>query len=161
VPSISYLRNTVLIGLGATLLIDLWAQFLKRAFGVRSLDYCMLGRWLLHMPTGKIVHKSIALAAPKPRECTLGWLAHYSIGVGFAVAFALIAPTGWMERPTLLPALIFGIATVAVPFFTMQPAFGLGIAASRTPSPNSARLKSLTTHAVFGLGLYCCAYLLA
>ena len=155
------MRNTVLIGLGATLLIDLWAQFLKRAFGVRSLDYCMLGRWLLHMPTGKIVHKSIAAAAPKPRECTLGWLAHYSIGAGFAVAFALMAPSGWMERPTLLPALIFGIATVAVPFFTMQPAFGLGIAASRTPSPNSARLKSLTTHAVFGLGLYCCASLLA
>jgi hypothetical protein len=72
-----------------------------------------------------------------------------------------MAPSGWIERPTLLPALILGIAAVAVPFFTMQPAFGLGIAASRTPSPNSMRLKSLTTHAVFGLGLYCSAYLLA
>ena len=29
-----------------------------------------------------------------------------------------------------------------------------GMAASRTPAPNAARLQSLLTHAVFGLGLY-------
>jgi hypothetical protein len=28
------------------------------------------------------------------------------------------------------------------------------MAASRTPAPNAARLQSLLTHAVFGLGLY-------
>jgi hypothetical protein len=39
----------------------------------------------------------------------------------------------------------------------MQPSLGLGIAASRTPKPTRARLKSLATHAVFGLGLYVCA----
>ncbi|WP_264346966.1 DUF2938 domain-containing protein [Rheinheimera sp. MM224] len=36
----------------------------------------------------------------------------------------------------------------------MQPALGSGIAASKTPSPAKARLKSLLTHSVFGLGLY-------
>jgi hypothetical protein len=36
----------------------------------------------------------------------------------------------------------------------MQPGMGAGIAASRTPRPNSARLHSVVTHAVFGLGLY-------
>ncbi|MBA3260744.1 MAG: DUF2938 family protein [Gemmatimonadales bacterium] len=35
--------------------------------------------------------------------------------------------------------------------------FGLGIAASRTPNPTQARLKSLVTHTVFGVGLYVCA----
>ncbi|MGH7512442.1 MAG: DUF2938 family protein [Gemmatimonadales bacterium] len=30
-------------------------------------------------------------------------------------------------------------------------------AASRTPDPTQARLKSLATHLVFGLGLYVCA----
>jgi hypothetical protein len=39
----------------------------------------------------------------------------------------------------------------------MQPSFGLGIAASRTPNPTQARLKSLVTHTVFGIGLYVCA----
>jgi hypothetical protein len=36
----------------------------------------------------------------------------------------------------------------------MQPGMGLGIAASRAPDPRAARLRSLTTHAIFGLGLY-------
>jgi hypothetical protein len=39
----------------------------------------------------------------------------------------------------------------------MQPSFGLGIAASRTSNPPLSRLKSLGTHAAFGLGLYASA----
>jgi hypothetical protein len=54
----------------------------------------------------------------------------------------------------VLPALFYGIGTVVFPFFIMQPSFGLGIAASRAPNPRHARLKSLATHTVFGLGLY-------
>ncbi len=80
--------------------------------------------------------------------------------MAFAVLFVLLGPAGWMERPTVLPALAFGVATVVVPFFTLQPSFGLGVAASKTPKPNQARLKSLMTHAVFGLGLYAWAWLL-
>ena len=63
-----------------------------------------------------------------------------------------------MARPTLGPALAVGIGTVAAPFFLMQPGMGAGIAASRTPRPNAARLQSLLTHAVFGLGLYVAAW---
>jgi hypothetical protein len=36
----------------------------------------------------------------------------------------------------------------------MQPAFGLGIAASKAPNPRHARLRSVLSHALFGLGLY-------
>jgi len=43
----------------------------------------------------------------------------------------------------------------------LQPSFGLGVAASKTPHPNQARLKSLMTHTVFGLGLYLWALLLS
>jgi hypothetical protein len=149
-----YVLDALLIGLGATLLIDLWALFLQRAFSIRSLDYCLLGRWVLHIPSGIVVHRSISAAASKPNECRVGWAAHYLIGTAFALIFVLLASVGWLTRPTLLPALAFGVATVVVPFFTMQPSFGLGIAASKTPHPNRARLKSLMTHTVFGLGLY-------
>jgi hypothetical protein len=128
---------------------------------VRSLDYCLLGRWVLHIPHGTIVHESIARTASKRHECTVGWTTHYLIGIGFALFFVLLASEEWLARPTLLPALAFGVVTVLVPFFTMQPSFGLGVAASRTPHPNRARLKSLTTHAIFGVGLYVSAYLLS
>lgn len=152
--------ESFVIGIGATLCIDVWAMFLRAGFDVRSLDYCLLGRWMLHMPDGRIRHDSIASSSAKSRECSIGWTAHYSIGVAFAVLFIGAMPDGWLTRPTLLPALVFGVITVVVPMLIMQPAFGLGIAASRTPNPLAARLKSLTTHAIFGIGLFVAACLL-
>ena len=157
----TYIVEAILVGLGATLLIDLWALFLRRAFSIPSLNYCLVGRWVLYIQGGKIVHESITAAPQKRHERTVGWMAHYLIGTAFALLFVLLASDNWLARPTLLPALAFGIATTLVPFFIMQPSFGLGVAASKTPNPNKARLKSLMTHTVFGVGLYVWAYLLS
>jgi hypothetical protein len=153
----NYILGAIAIGVGASLLMDLWNLFLKRTFSIPSLNYCLLGRWLRHMPGGTFRHASIAAALQKPFECTVGWIAHYTIGVVFALVFLVLASGDWLARPTLLPALLYGIGTVVFPFFIMQPSFGLGIAASRTPKPMQARLKSLATHSVFGVGLYVCA----
>src|SRR5688500_4786921 len=154
----NYILGAIAIGIGATLLMDSWNLFLKRAFSIPSLNYCLLGRWLRHMPGGTLRHASILAAAPKPHECTVGWIAHYTIGVVFALVFIVFASGDWLARPTVLPALLYGLGTVVIPFFIMQPSLGLGVAASRTPNPAQARLKSLATHAVFGIGLYICAY---
>ena len=145
------------IGIGATLLMDRWNLFLKHAFNILSLNYCLLGRWLRHMPEGRFLHTSITAASQKPFECTVGWIAHYAIGVVLAVAFIELASGEWLEKPTLLPALLYGIGTVVFPFFLMQPSLGFGIAASRTPNPTQARLKSFATHTVYGVGLYLAA----
>jgi hypothetical protein len=59
-----------------------------------------------------------------------------------------------VRHPTIGPALIVGVGSVAAPFLVMQPGMGAGIAASRTPRPSAARLQSLVTHAIFGVGLY-------
>ena len=40
------IAGAIVIGLGATLVMDFWNLFLKRAFGIQSLDFCLLGRWL-------------------------------------------------------------------------------------------------------------------
>jgi hypothetical protein len=145
------------VGIGATLLMDLWNLFLKRAFGIASLNYCLLGRWVSHMPSGTLRHASIAAAQPKPGECAIGWISHYSIGVSLAVLFIVFLSDNWLARPTLVPALLFGLATVIFPLFVMQPSLGLGIASSRAPKPAQARLKSIGTHLIFGAGLYVCA----
>ena len=149
--------GAIAIGIGATLVIDLWNLFLKRAFGVPSLSYCLLGRWFRHMLGGTFRHASIAAAPRQPLECAVGWIAHYTIGVMLALVFVALTSGDWLARPTVLPALVYGIATVVFPLFIMQPSLGLGVAASRTPNPTQARLKSLATHAVFGVGLYLCA----
>lgn len=148
----THILAAIAIGIGATLLMDAWNLLLKRVFRLASLNYCMLGRWVRHMPA-TFRHPSIAAAAAKPNECALGWITHYSIGIMLAVLFVVISGD-WVARPTLLPALVYGLVTVVFPFFVLQPALGLGIASSRAPRPIQARLKSLATHAVFGLGLY-------
>jgi Protein of unknown function (DUF2938) len=54
-----------------------------------------------------------------------------------------------------------GLFTVVAPFFVMQPGMGVGIAASKTPKRGMARLRSIVTHAVFGVGLYGSAWISA
>lgn len=149
-----HILGAIAIGVGATLGMDLWNLFLRRTFGIQSLNYCLLGRWVSHMPSGTFTHASIAAARPTPFECPIGWIAHYTIGTTFAVAFVVFTSGDWLATPTLLPALLYGIGTVMVPLFIMQPSLGLGVGASKTPKPTQARLKSLVTHTVFGLGLY-------
>jgi hypothetical protein len=149
--------GAIAIGIGASAIMDLWNLFLKRAFGIPSLNYGLLGRWLCHMPAGTFRHANITEASQRPFESTVGWIAHYTIGVVFAVVFVVLASGDWLARPTLPPALLYGIGTVVFPLFIMQPSLGLGIASSRTAKPTQARLKSLGTHTVFGVGLYVCA----
>ncbi|MDC9616139.1 DUF2938 domain-containing protein [Xenorhabdus khoisanae] len=157
---LEFIVRSVLIGAGATVVMDIWALFLKRCFGIPSLNYVMVGRWLGHIPKGQFCHQSIMQAPPVKGETALGWFAHYLIGILFAGLFLFISDPSWANNPTFIPALLMGIVTVVAPFFIMQPGMGFGVAASKTPAPNTARLRSLMTHTIFGVGLYLSALLL-
>jgi DUF2938 family protein len=106
------------------------------------------------MSLGTFRHANIAAAKKRPAECAIGWTAHYLIGIFFALMLVVLTSGRWLEQPSFLPALLMGIGTVPIPYFVMQPALGFGIAAAKTPHPTQARLKSLMTHTVFGVGLY-------
>jgi hypothetical protein len=151
----------ILIGCGATLFMDLWAMLQKRALGVPSLDYALVGRWLGHLGRGKVFHRSIVAAPAITGEAALGWAAHYASGVAFAALLLAIYGEAWALSPTPGPALFVGIATIVAPFFILQPGMGAGIAASKTPRPNLARLRSVVAHVSFGLGLYIAASIMA
>lgn len=146
--------SSILVGAGATAVIDLWAIARRRLLGIPPPDYGLVGRWLAHMTRGRFRHDSIAAAAPVPGERLIGWTAHYLIGISFAAILLGVWGLAWIHHPALGPALLVGIGTVAAPFLVMQPGMGAGIAASRTPRPAAARMQSLVTHAIFGLGLY-------
>jgi hypothetical protein len=160
-PETEFLTCAVLIGIGATIIMDLWAILLKRVFAIPSLDYRIVGRWFLYMPQGKFSHNTILKTPPVRGELSVGWLARYLTGILFAGLLLALTGLEWAQHPTILPALATGIISVAAPFFIMQPGFGFGIAASKTPAPATARFRSLMAHTVFGTGLYLAALLTA
>ncbi|MFN4311405.1 MAG: DUF2938 domain-containing protein [Ferrovibrio sp.] len=151
----------VAVGAGATLAMDLWGLVLRRVYGVTGLDYRLVGRWLGHIPKGRLRHDGIGKAAPVAGEAAIGWAAHYAIGIMFAAGLVAVFGVGWLQAPTILPALLTGLVIVAAPFLVLQPAFGMGLASSRMPDPTASRLRSLITHLVFGTGLFIAARLTA
>lgn len=159
--ALEFLTRGVLIGMGASALMDVWALVVRRAFGIQGLDYALLGRWIGHFGRGRFFHQRIASAAPVRGERPLGWLAHYSIGVAFAFLLLSIWGLAWARSPTFWPPLAIGLGTIVAPWFVLQPGMGAGIAASKTPNPRATRLRNLATHAVYGIGLYGSAAALA
>lgn len=151
-----FVTRTVLIGTGATVVMDAWALLLKQ-FKIPSLNFAYLGRYIGHLPKGKWIHQNIANAAPIRGELVIGWCAHYSIGIAFAGLLLATFGVSWARSPSLVPALVIGVATAIAPLFVLQPALGAGIASSKTPRPVFNSMKSLVTHTVFGLGLYLAA----
>jgi hypothetical protein len=147
----------ILTGIGATAITDFWCLVRQRAFAVPFPNYGLVGRWIAHMARGRFRHDSIAAAPPIQAERAIGWSTHYLLGVAFAWLLPIAWGFQWFHHPSVEPALIVGIGTVAVPLFIMQPAMGAGIAASRTPRPAAARFHSLVMHATFGIGLYIAA----
>ena len=150
----------MLLGIGATAVIDAWLLLLKK-LGVPTLNFAFIGRWVGHLLRGQVAHAAIAKAAPVRGELAWGWLTHYAVGVAFAGVLLSLQGAAWVHSPTLLPALAVGIGTVAAPLLVMQPAMGSGFAASRTPTPLKNCLRSLANHTVFGLGLYLSALVIA
>jgi hypothetical protein len=159
-PSLSAIAHIVLVGIGATALMDLWLLLLSR-LGVSTTGVAMVGRWVGHFARGQFAHAAIAKAVPIPFELGLGWLTHYLIGIAYAALLVTLEGTAWLEQPTVGPALVFGALTVAAPWFVMQPAMGAGFLALKTPTPLKNCLRNLTNHLVFGAGLYVAAAALA
>lgn len=149
------------LGVGATVFMDIYALVIKKLFAIPSLNYAFVGRWIGSFPKGVFSHANIVQAPPVQNEKALDWLAHYCIGITFGIVLLLLSGLGWLSTPTFWPAFGIGVGTTVFPFFMMQPAFGFGVAAAKLPNPNITRLRSLMAHAIFGIGLYLTGILLS
>ena len=158
--SLEIVWQIVFVGAGATLITDLWMLILK-GLGMPAMNFRMLGRWVGHLARGRILHAAIAASPHIAGETVIGWVAHYAVGIVFAVLLLLLVGDDWLSAPRLVPAMLFGAATLAAPFLLMQPAMGAGFASLRTATPVRNIIKSSVTHLVFGVGLFLAASLLA
>lgn len=156
-----FLYRSVLIGIGATAILDLWVLLMSRIFSTPPANWRPVGRWFCHLARGKVFHEDISSAAAFPYELAVGWIGHYVVGIVFAAILLAVAPSGWATHPTLAPAMIVGIVTVGAGWFLLQPGMGGGIAASKRPHANRIRAMNIAGHIVFGLGLYGSALLVS
>jgi hypothetical protein len=143
----------VMIGMGATAILDLWVLALN-GLGVQTLPMALIGRWVGHVFRGRLTHTAIRQAEPIAGERPLGWAVHYAVGIMFAAVLAVWAGPAWIAMPTLAPALAVGAASVAMPLLVMQPAMGGGFLSSRTATPFRNSARSVLSHLVLGMGFY-------
>jgi hypothetical protein len=145
--------RAALVGIGGTIILDLYAFLLQRLFGVPATNWQMVGRWLGHMPGGSFVQTNLAQVKPVPGEHVLGWVFHYLIGIAYGLLLVAIWGDRWLLEPGVAEPLILALVLLVLPYFVMMPGMGMGIAGSRTPMPNVARLKSVIGHSIFGIGM--------
>lgn len=143
----------LVMGAIATVLMDVWSLFAKRALAFPTTDWALVGRWVGYLRHGQFTHASIQEAAPVAAERLIGWMTHYAIGLVYGVAYLLLMSAAG-RPPGLFSAIAFGLLMLAAPWLVLLPGLGLGIAARRAPRPWLARGTSFSMHFVFGIGLY-------
>src|SRR5215203_3378462 len=154
-----FLWNSLVIGIGGTIAMDLWALLLAAVFGLPRPNWGLVGRWFAHLAKGTFFHKDITAAQAVPNEAALGWFSHYAIGILYAATLIVFAGREWLSNPTFLPAWIVGLVTVGAGWFILQPGMGAGWAASLRPNPMQIRALNLVSHTVFAAGMFATALL--
>lgn len=144
-----HLAQILIVGVVATLVMDLILLARRAMFGAPMLNYGLVGRWIAGLRKGELM-LGPDRTRPTSGETALGWAAHYAIGIVFAAA--LVASADGV--PGFGQCIAFGLLSALAPFLVLQPALGFGIAASKALRPNLARANTLIAHLAFGFGLY-------
>lgn len=157
----SLIIDGIVIGIGATIALDIWGIILGSLPGQSKPDWGPVGRWVWHLKDGKLFNNTIDDLTPYKHELTLGWAFHYVIGIIYGVIFALYGGDNWFADPTFIPVWVWGIITLGAGWFILQPGLGLGFAASKLLNAWTVRILGLIAHTIFALGMYGTALLLA
>jgi len=157
----SYVPTAIAAGIFATVVLDLWQRVLWAATGIPPTNWGIIGRWFGHMPRGRFMHQAIAAAEPVPNEHAIGWTMHYLIGIAYGFVYVGLVAFVLKGTPSLLNGFVFGLISVVVPWFMMQPALGLGPMGVKAPNPAVPRYTALVAHCLYGIALYAGAALYA
>lgn len=149
-----FVQNAIVSGVFATVILDVWQRLLHAATGIPPTNWGIVGRWFGHMPRGRFVHEAIAEAEPIPNEAVLGWTLHYVIGIIYGFVYVGLIVFVLSSTPSFFNGFLFGLASVVVPWFVMQPALGLGVMGARAPNPAVPRYNALGAHCIYGIALY-------
>src|SRR5215475_6497380 len=146
----------LVVGLLATVTMDIVAVMALR-FGIagrgpRRTGPDLIGRWIGYLLRGKFRHTDILQTLPLRGELVLGLAAHYSIGIVLTLVYLGLLVVAH-ARPTVLSAILYGMATTVLPWFLMFPSQGMGWLGRNAPDDAHLARVSLFNHIIFGLGI--------
>ncbi len=153
---------TVLVGLGSTIVLDIWVTLLGKLTGFPATDWGMVGRWLAGLLRGQFVLDGSNTSPPGGGEKLLGWAFHYGIGFAYALIIPLVFGLGVIAQPTLLPFVAIGlVASTVAGLVILFPGMGAGFFASKLPNQGARILYLIVAHAVFASAEYGTALVVA
>jgi hypothetical protein len=145
----------VLTGIFATFFMDFLTGFLIKRKRIHSfIEPEAIGRWFLYMFRGKFIHEDIQKTPALKNEKLWCVISHYLIGIVLAGMYLFLESTEPIIRDQVWMSLIFGIATVFLPWFWLLPSIGLGFLASKSSNRSLIIGTNLINHTNFGLGLF-------
>ena len=143
----------VVAGILCTFVMDLLNHLFAQIGLLIRIDMGMIGRMSAGWAQGHFCYRHPGEMKQVANEMALGYLTHYTIGVGLAIPFML----GWdlfvggLVSP--IWALIYGVATTVASVLFVYPSMGLGVFGRRSPEGIKAPLSSLANHLFFGVGM--------
>jgi len=144
----------LVVGLVANVTLDVWQQVFRLLFKFPITNWAMVARWIAHIPQGHLAWPDIGKAPPVPNELFWGWVVHYAVGPSLGALYVALMRFVFHQPLSFAAAFAFGIVTVAITWFVIEPLLGAGPAARNVPNGNLVRAQDLTSHAAFGVGLY-------
>ena len=143
----------LIVGVVACAIFDLWQRVFQKLTAIPPSNWAMVGRWSLGLVTnGQLIAYGLESQAERKNELAVGWLVHYTVAIGYAAVYA------WLMQANILQAafgdgLIFGVLSVAVPWFFFLPCLGKGMMARLTPNPPLVCALALMVHSLFGVSI--------
>ena len=143
----------IVAGVIGTLAMDLLNNLVARTGVFLKIDVAMIGRMAAGWTRGRFLYGHPNEMEQVPNEMIWGYLAHFAIGVAFAVPFVLGWEL-WIGGPASpLWAVLYGAATTVASLFFVYPSMGLGVFGRRSPDRIKAFITPLANHLFYGVGL--------
>ena len=150
-----FVLEMILMGVFATYLMDLASGFLIKRNVIKSfIKPEIIGRCFLYLFRGIFIHKDINKTPALINEKFWAVASHYLIGIALSGIYLFMELKIPIIRNQIWMPLIFGIATVILPWFWLFPSIGIGFLASKSPDRLSIIKTSLVNHTNFGLGFF-------
>ena len=148
------LSEMILMGIFATFFMDFLAILVVKSKIVRpAIEPHIPGRWVLYMLRGKFIHEDINQTPALKNEKLAALISHYLIGIVLMGIYLFLELKEPAIRDQLWMPLVFGAATVLLPWLWLYPSMGIGFLASKSKNKSDYIIFSIMNHTNFGIGM--------